>query len=284
MHHAPGNSAGEMEDAAATVILDGTNLLRLPGMDFAQQTEDVKHVSGENHSQMDMSMGTRDPQETMYFVIKDLKVGKMFQIYFPQIDPSKSFNFLSRKKVDSIPFSTKALPYLLQFFSISQDSPQAKAMQHTLFACEWKAPKGTIKYCATSLESLNDFIHSVFGSDSQFEILTTSQTTKSNSIFQNYNVIQSREITAPKMIACHNRPYPYSVYYCHTHTKKGATKVFKVSLSGDNGDRVEAISVCHMHTSHITPDHVSFRQLGIKPGTSEVCHFFSADDLVLVQR
>ncbi|XVF01128.1 hypothetical protein REPUB_Repub04eG0061600 [Reevesia pubescens] len=271
-----------MEDAAATVIPDAINILRLLGMDInhvSGGSHDVKQSHAHSSSHMDMA-ANMNPLETMYFLINDLKVGKIIPTYFPEIDPSKSFHFLPRQQADSIPFSSKALPYLLRFFSFSQDSPQAKAMEETLSQCELEPAEGEIKYCATSFESLLDFPRSVFGSDSQFQILTTSRITKSSSFYQNYTVVQPKEITAPKMIACHNMPYPYTFYICHTQNSE--TKVFKVSLSGEDGNRVEAISVCHMDTSQWNPNHVAFRRLGVKPGTSAVCHFFPADDLVIV--
>ncbi|EXC07323.1 hypothetical protein L484_021231 [Morus notabilis] len=59
-------------------------------------------------------------------------------------------------------------------------------------------------------------------------------------------------------------------------------KVYKISLGGENGDKVEAVAFCHMDTSHWSRDHVSFRVLRIEPGTFPVCHFFPADHLVWV--
>ncbi|KAG5033702.1 hypothetical protein JHK87_008612 [Glycine soja] len=57
-------------------------------------------------------------------------------------------------------------------------------------------------------------------------------------------------------------------------------RVYRVSLAGENGDRVEARVVCHLDTSQWAPSHVSFQVLGITPGSSSVCHFFPADHLI----
>ncbi|XVE66846.1 hypothetical protein DITRI_Ditri08aG0112600 [Diplodiscus trichospermus] len=72
------------------------------------------------------------------------------------------------------------------------------------------------------------------------------------------------------VIACHNLAYPYAVHFCHS--QKVETKVFMVTLKGDNGDRMDAVTVCHMDTSLWDPNHNSFR-LGVKPGTSEIYPF-----------
>jgi hypothetical protein len=89
-----------------------------------------------------------------------------------------------------------------------------------------------------------------------------------------------KEISAPKMIACHTMPYPYAVFYCHC--QESEHRVFEVSLGGVNEEAVQAAAVCHMDTSRWDPDHVSFRVLKVEPRTSPVCHFFPADNLVWV--
>uniref|UniRef100_A0A803MBX3 BURP domain-containing protein n=1 Tax=Chenopodium quinoa TaxID=63459 RepID=A0A803MBX3_CHEQI len=83
------------------------------------------------------------------------------------------------------------------------------------------------------------------------------------------------------MVACHTMPYPYVVYLCHF--QESESKVFQVSLRGEDNNIVhEAVAVCHMDTSQWSPDHASFWVLGIKPGSSPVCHFFPTDNLVWV--
>ncbi|OMO74269.1 hypothetical protein CCACVL1_16862 [Corchorus capsularis] len=225
-----------------------------------------------------------DPSLRVFFTLNELKVGKTIPIYFPKNDPSKSPQLLPKEEADSIPFSLKQLPYLLRFFSFSQGSPQAIAMENTLRECETKPIKGETKFCATSLDSMFDFARTIFGLNSKFQIVATIHLiSKSNTHFQNYTILGTpKEISTPKMkmVACHTMPYPYAVLYCHSQETQN--RVFKVSLGGENGDRVEAVAVCHMDTSQWTPNHVSFRVLGIEPGTPGVCHFFPADNFVLI--
>lgn len=243
----------------------------------AHRAPHTEHLHAHHSSRMDHM----DPSSMIFFTMKDLKVGKTMPIYFPKRDPSTSPRLLPREEADLIPFSLNELPRLLETFSFSPDSPQAKAMEDTLGQCEIEPIKGETKLCATSLESMLDFARCMLGLNSPFQLLTTSHLTKSSTLFQNYTFLSTpQEISAPKMVACHTLPYPYAVFYCHSQESKN--QVFKVSLGGENGDRVEAIAVCHTDTSQWSPDHVSFRVLGVKPGTSNVCHFFPADNFVWI--
>ncbi|KAL1811901.1 hypothetical protein ACET3Z_021966 [Daucus carota] len=244
-----------------------TNVLQLHSMDVQG------HPSSHMHH-MDSSL-------IVFFKLEDLKMGNTMQVYFPKRDPSRSPHLLSKEKAESIPFSLDQAPSLLKRFSFVQDSPQAKAMEDTLRQCETEPIKGETKFCATSLESMLDFTRSIFGFDVNIKILATKHQTKSPTLIQDYTICQvPEEILAPKMVACHTLPYSYAVFYCHY--QKSESRVFKVPLVGENGDRVEAIGVCHLDTSQWSPSHPSFQVLGIEPGTSPVCHFFPADNFVWV--
>ncbi|CAK7329716.1 unnamed protein product [Dovyalis caffra] len=233
------------------------------------------------HAHPSSHMDHMDHSLLVFFTLNDLKVGRTMPIYFPKKDPSKSPSLLSREDADSIPFSYEKLPYLLQLFSFSKGSPQAKAMEDTLKGCEIKPIKGETKFCATSLKSMLGFVQGIFGLESQLEVVSTTYLTKSSILFQNYTILEvPKEVPAPKMVACHTMPYPYAVFYCHSQETQN--KVFVVSLIGENGDRVEALAVCHLDTSQWSRNHVSFKVLGIEPGSSNVCHFFPEDNLVYV--
>ena len=98
---------------------------------------------------------------------------------------------------------------------------------------------------------------------------------------KNYAILEiPKEISARRIVGCHPLPYPYAVFYCHS--QESDNKLFKVSLMGDDGGRVEAIAMCHMDTSQWNPDHVAFLVLKTEPGKSSVCHFFPADNLVWI--
>lgn len=233
-----------------------------------------------NLQQPSSTMDHLEPSSVNIFLkIDELKVGKTMAIYLPNQDLSVSPHLLSREETNSIPFSSSKLPQLLDFFSFSKDSPQAKAMDYTLKQCELEPPKGEIRFCATSLESMLDFARSVFGLDSKLRVLTTTFIKKPTVSRQNYTILSTpKRIHASRIIACHSLPYPYAVFYCHS--QKSETRVFQVSLGAENGDRVQAVAACHMDTSQWDRDHVSFRLLDIKPRSAPVCHFFPADHLV----
>ncbi|XP_057550656.1 BURP domain-containing protein BNM2A-like [Amaranthus tricolor] len=239
----------------------------------------LQHDSNEGmaHSTMASLTKGHDDSIVVFFKPSDLKMGKVIPTIFQ--GRNQSSHFLPREKSELIPFSSSKLPYLLQLFGISQDSIRGEAMKTALNECETSPIHGETKTCATSLESMLDFVHEIFGKNIKFQALTTQN--KGKSIVQKYRIVaKPTQIWAPKMVACHTIPYPYVVYYCHYH--KSESKVFKVILMGENGDMVEAVVVCHMDTSQWSPDHSSFKELDTKPGQSPVCHFFPDDNLLWV--
>lgn len=228
-----------------------------------------------------------DPSTVVFFTLKDLKQGKAIPVHFPKRDPLSSPKFLPREEAESMPFSLADLPALLNLFSFPPGSAQATAMEDTLRQCEVAPIVGETKLCATSLESMLDFIRSILDAalarPTKFTALSTHHLAGSSRgpTFQNYTVSgQPREVAAPRMVACHTMPYPYAVFYCHS--QESPNRIFKVPLLGENGDGVDAVAVCHLDTTQWSRDHVSFQVLGIEPGSSHVCHFFPADHFVWI--
>ncbi|GMP38015.1 hypothetical protein CsSME_00009444 [Camellia sinensis var. sinensis] len=217
-----------------------------------------------NKEASDLQQTAIDDDLQIFFTVDDLKVGKTISIYFPIKDPSTTPHLLTREEANSIPFSSSKLPQILDFFSFSKHSPQSKAMQYTLSQCELEPLKGETKFCATSLEFMLDSARGVFGLKTKFRVLITKYLSSHNAVLQNYTVLDvAKEIETPKMSDHH--------------------RVFEVALrSGNDGERVEAVGVCHMDTSEWDPDHAAFRVLRTRPGQSPVCHFFPADNLVWV--
>lgn len=251
--------------------------------DDENSSQQEHHHHHDHHSHLDHI--NINPLLKVFFTMNDLKQGKKLPIYFPKRDPSKSPPFLPKEKADSIPFSLKKLPQILSFFSFPSASPQAQAVKETLQQCELKPIMGETKFCATSMESMLDFVATALGGGpkSSPKLLTTSHDLNkhSNVRFQNYTFVGApKEIAAPRLVACHTMPYPYAVYYCHF--QEADNSVLKIPLEGENGDRVDALAVCHMDTSQWSSSHPAFRELKIEPGTIPVCHFFPADDFVWI--
>ncbi|XP_073025246.1 BURP domain protein USPL1-like [Primulina eburnea] len=236
---------------------------------------------GDGHLRLRAENPGLDPEMNVFFHHNDLVVGNRIPIYFPRKNPSASPRFLSREESLSIPFTTSQFPKLLEFFSFPSESKQAKAMKMTLHHCEAKPIKGETKICATSLESLLEFVQSVFGTGLKFKVLNTDYLNESISTLQNYTVHEDPSvIPASELVSCHRLPYPYAVFYCHAQV--GDNVVYKALMEGDDGGRVEAAAICHMDTSEWDPKHAGFRVLKTRPGADPVCHFFPVDSLVFI--
>ncbi|QCE16807.1 hypothetical protein DEO72_LG11g3826 [Vigna unguiculata] len=266
--------------ATEGLVLDSIIQLEGAGKDKKKEKKHKSEKIIESYKTSHDDHKHMDPELNVFFTPNDLRVGKIMPIYFSKKNSSNSPKFLTREEAENVPFSSKHLPYLLKFFSIPKHSPQAKAMKYTLKQCEFENMEGETKFCATSLESLFDFAHYLFGSDAQFKVLTTVHLTNSTTLLQNYSISEVKVISVPNVIGCHPMPYPYAVFYCHS--QQSDTKLYEVLVEGENGGRVQAAAICHMDTSKWDRDHVSFRVLKVEPGTSPVCHFFPSDNLVWV--
>lgn len=120
-----------------------------------------------------------------FFTINDLYVGKQWALNSQLMTLHLLPHFLPREEADSIPFSMQEFPKILQLFSISQGSPQAKTIENTLKHCDFKPIKGETKFCAATLELMLNFVHVTFGSNTPFKVLTTTHLTKSTTLQQN---------------------------------------------------------------------------------------------------
>ncbi|KAL9237556.1 hypothetical protein vseg_012089 [Gypsophila vaccaria] len=222
-----------------------------------------------------------DHSEFVFFTFKDLTKGNIIPIYQLGINPSTSPHFLPREVADSIPFSLSKLSFLLKLFGWPRDSPEARTIETTLRQCETPPLKGETKYCATSLESMLDFVHKTFG-PMKFRPLGTQHVARSGNYLQNYTIVDNpKRVLSPKMIACHTTRYPYLVYICHYFV--GDNQVFKVKIRSEETQiELEAIATCHMDTSQWSPDQPFLKAYGIKPGSIPVCHFFPTDNVVWV--
>lgn len=241
-----------------------------------------QHMHDHTSSSSSSHMGHMDLSWNIFFHIDDLKVGKKIPLYFPTKNSSITPHMISKQEAKLIPFSSTQLPKILEFFSFHQDSPQAKAIKNTLVHCELPPLIGETKFCATSLESMLDNLGQIFGLSNNFKVLTTTQLKKLVPNLQNYTILEDpKEIFGTKIVGCHPVPYPYAVYYCHGQVNDN--RLFMISLEGEkDGQRVEAVAMCHMDTSQWDPHHASFRVLGIEPGVAPVCHVFPQDNLVWV--
>lgn len=230
-----------------------------------------------------------DPSVFVYFTLNDLKLGTILPIYFSKNDLQKLPPLLTRQQADRIPFTKSKLDFLLdQYFSISKDSPQGKAVKSTLGHCNSKEIDGEHKFCGTSLESMVDLVKKTLGYNVDLKVMTTKiivPTRDSISYgLHNYTFVEApKELIGIKMLGCHRMPYPYAVYYCHGH--RGGSRIFEVNMVTDDGkQRVVGPAICHMDTSMWDVDHVAFKVLKMEPRSGPVCHFFPLDNIVWVTK
>lgn len=126
-----------------------------------------------------------------------------------------------------------------------------------------------------------DFVSGAFKvapQDNKF--MTTTHPTMSTSSLQNYKVLESpKEIKSSRKVACHLMPYPYAVFFCHYDGDSSETRVFKVSMVGeDTKGKIDAAAVFRMDSAR-----AALISLTNKQGKCPMCHFFSAGDLIWVQ-
>ncbi|XP_042483430.1 BURP domain protein RD22 isoform X2 [Macadamia integrifolia] len=217
-----------------------------------------------------------DPNVALFFQEKDLHQGTTMNLHFTKT--TSGATFLPRKEAETIPFSSNKFSDVLQRFSVVPGSKEAQVMKNTVQECEEPAVQGEDKYCATSLESMVDYSTSKLGTNVQ---AMSTEVDKEETQKQQYTITAGvKKMSSDKAVVCHDQPYAYAVFYCHSTL---TTRAYKVPLVGADGTKVNAIAVCHTDTSKWNPKHLAFQVLKIKPGTTPVCHFLPEDHVVWVQ-
>ncbi|XP_028752995.1 BURP domain protein RD22 isoform X2 [Neltuma alba] len=207
--------------------------------------------------------------ESLFFLEKDLKAGHKMNLLF--VHTSNHASFLPRQVVKSIPFSSSK-------FAVKPGSVAAEFMEITMEVCEEPGMKGEEKYCATSLESMVDFVTLKLGNSVNALSTGTMNQTKE---LEEYTIMHRVKKVAETQVVCHKLNYAYAVFYCH---KIENTVAYAVPLEGADGSRMEALSVCHRDTSHWDSNHLAFQLLKVKPGSVPVCHFLYQNTVMWVPK
>ncbi|NP_001268112.1 RD22-like protein precursor [Vitis vinifera] len=217
-----------------------------------------------------------DPNVALFFFEKNMQPGTKMELHF--IRDANLATFLPRQVANSIPFSSKKFPEILNEFSIKPESEEAETIKNTIRECEEPGIKGEEKYCATSLESMVDFSTSKLGKGVQMISTEVEKETPE----QQYTITTGvKKLAGDKAVVCHKQSYPYAVFYCH---KTQTTRAYMVPLVGADGSKVKAVAVCHTDTSAWNPKHLAFQVLKVKPGTVPICHFLPEDHVVWVPK
>ncbi|KAJ4958349.1 hypothetical protein NE237_025460 [Protea cynaroides] len=207
-----------------------------------------------------------DPNVALYFQEKDLVPGTTtMDLQFTKKRTKVMATFLPRQEAELIPFSSNKFSDILQRFSIIPRSKEAQVMKNTIKECEAPAVEGEDKYCATSLESMVDFSTSRLGTNNVQAVST--EVDKEETQKQKYTITTGgvEKMGSGKAVVCHDRPYVYTVFYCHTTS---STRAYKVSLVGADGTKADAVAVCHTYTAYWNPKHLAFEVLKVKPGAT----------------
>ncbi|XP_054817913.1 BURP domain protein RD22-like [Prosopis cineraria] len=147
---------------------------------------------------------------TLFLSEKDLKAGHRMNLLFAQI--SNKASFLPCEVVESIPFSSSKIAEILNKFAAKPGSIKAEVMNNTIKLCEESGVKGAQKYCATSLESMVDFITSKLGRHVEAFSTEVVKVTKK----QEYTIMHGvKKVGQRKVVVCHKLNYVYAVFYCH---------------------------------------------------------------------
>ncbi|CAL2234767.1 unnamed protein product [Prunus armeniaca] len=191
----------------------------------------------------------------IFFFEKDMRPGTTMKFQFPR--NSNTATFLPRESAQSIPFTSNKLPEIFNHFSVKPTSVEAKTIKQTIEECKAPGIKAEEKYCATSLESMVDFSTSKLGT-------------------RNVEAISTEVLERGATTSMHN--------YTTMPGLKKLAAAYVLSLKGDDGEKVKAVTICHLDTSEWNPEHLSFQILNVKPGTVAICHFISTDGIVWVPK
>ncbi|XP_020426276.1 BURP domain protein RD22 isoform X2 [Prunus persica] len=214
----------------------------------------------------------------IFFLEKDMRPGTTMKFQFSR--NSNTATFLPRESAQSIPFSSNKLPEIFNHFSVKPTSEEAKTIKQTIEECEAPGLKGEEIYCATSLESMVDFSTSKLGTRNVEAISTEVLEKGATMSMHNYTTMPGlKKLASDKVVVCHKQNYPYAVFFCHAIKHTAAYVLF---LKGDDGEKVKAVTICHLDTSEWNPEHMSFQIVNVKPGTIPICHFISTDAIAWV--
>jgi hypothetical protein len=214
-----------------------------------------------------------NPSTTLFFLEDQLYPGNKFHV---QLNKTKyGVPLLPRQTAEQVPFSVDMMKEAMRMLSVKPNSKNAKLMEETISDCERPPLEGEVKHCATSLESMMEFVTSKLGKNVRaMSTEVMGEETKSHFFVAKDGIKKLAE--DDQFVPCHRMTYPYLVFWCHKLQK---TSAFLVPLEGEDGVRVNTVAVCHKDTSKWDPNHPALQVLKVKPGTV-LCHFFPDTDLI----
>lgn len=213
------------------------------------------------------------PKADLIFSEEGLRPGTTLAAHFSK--RKYETPLLPRQIAQTIPFSSDKIKEIFEILFLKPMSENVEIVEKAISYCESPIMiNGEEKHCATSLESMVDFVTSKLGKNVQ--VISTESETESKS--KKFLVKDGVKMLAEdKIIACHPMTYPYVVFFCH---KIINTSAHFMPLEGEDGARVKAVAVCHRDTSEWDPNNMLLQVLKMKPGTAPACHFFPEGHLL----
>ena len=213
-----------------------------------------------------------NPKTNPAFFEEQLKPDTELDIIFKK-RKSESL-LLPRQIAERIPFASEKIKEIFEMLYMKPEVENVKIIRETISLCEAPSITGVEKNCATSLESMVDFITSKLGKNAQVISTEAEKESKSEKFIVKDGV---KMLAEENIIVCHPMNYPYVVFYCH---KISNTTARFMPLEGEDGTRIKAVAVCHKDTSEWDPNHGFLQALQVKPGTVPVCHILPERDLL----
>ncbi|TXG56305.1 hypothetical protein EZV62_017618 [Acer yangbiense] len=185
--------------------------------------------------------------------------------------------FLNRNLVPKIPFSSSKFSDMKKMFHASDNSGLERIIKDAVKECERKPNLGETKRCVASAEDMIDFATSVLGRDVALRKTENYKGSKQNILIGSVKRINGGKVT--KVVSCHQKLYPYLLYYCHSVPD---VAVYEADILDPKTKKKinHGVAICHLDTSSWFAGHQAFQALGSGPGQIEVCHWIFEKDLI----
>ncbi|XP_062201839.1 protein RAFTIN 1A-like [Phragmites australis] len=212
----------------------------------------------------------------IFFHEAQAREGSVMTVSLP---PAAVPAFLPRDVAEKVPFAN--LTDVLATFNIAQGSTEATKAGQTLCGCRAAPLAGEQKACATSLEGTVRAATRMLGTTASGRVwVAASEVPRDGLPRQAYVVSAVAALDGDRHVGCHDEPFPYAVFHCHT--AQSSTRAYEITLSSlrGRGPAVAMVALCHRDTSNWNPAHPAFEMLGTQPGGAPVCHFMPYANLV----
>ncbi|KAK3223323.1 hypothetical protein Dsin_010348 [Dipteronia sinensis] len=185
--------------------------------------------------------------------------------------------FLNKNLVPKIPFSSSKFSDMKKMFHACDNSALEGIIKDAVKDCERKPNQGEIKRCVASAEDMIVFATLVLGRDVALRKTENYKGSKQDILIGSVKRINGGMVT--KVVSCHQKLYPYLLYYCHSVPD---VAVYEADILDPKTKKKinHGVAICHLDTSSWFVGHEAFRALGSGPGQIEVCHWIFEKDLI----